>query len=190
MAIGGNTAPQRGLALAGGLVCALASAGLAGTLAAQDLPVDIQTDASASLLQPLAIMAAQPLEFGTLAIPQNGECIYEIDVAGRANAPGGICQFIGGDRFPARFTLSCAANSLVQFQVIHTDSAPAGAVFAAPSGAMDIDGSGAGPAFQTRPCDGDGTSDIAAAGRLTVSAGATHGFTGPVGTIRLEVAYD
>ena len=163
---------------------------LAGTAAAQVLPAESTADANASLLQPLAITGAQPLEFGTLAIPHQGECIYEVDVAGRPNAPGGICQFIGGDRFPARFTLSCAARSLVQFQVIHTDAAPTGARFAAPPAAMEIDGAGAGAAFQTRPCDADGISEIAAAGRLTVSAGALHGFTGPVGTIRLEVAYD
>jgi hypothetical protein len=165
------------------VLCASTAWGQAGT-------VDAATDASASLLQPLAITGAQPLEFGTLAIPPQGECVYEIDVAGRANAPGGICQFLGQDRFPARFTLSCAARALVQFQVIHTDAAPAGAVFAAPAAAMEIDGAGAGAAFQSRPCDADGISEIAAAGRLTVRAGALHGFTGTVGTIRLEVAYD
>ena len=151
---------------------------------------EAETDATASFIQPLVINGAQPLEFGTLAIPPQGECSYEIDVAGRANTPGGICQFLGQDRFPARFPLSCAARALVQFQLIHTNTAPAGAVFGAPADAMDIDGAGAGAAFQIRPCDADGISEIAAAGRLTVRAGAPHGFAGPVGTIRLEVAYD
>ncbi len=151
---------------------------------------DIETDATASFIQPLMITGAQPLEFGTLAIPPQGECLYELDVAGRTNTPGGICQFIGGDRFPARFTVSCAANALVQFQMVHTSTAPQGAAFSAPSEMMDVDGAGAGPAFQTRPCDGDGITEIAGAGRLTVRAGTPHGFTGAVGTIRLEIAYD
>lgn len=168
----------------------LAVCGHAGRAGAQSTPAESTTDASASLLQPLVITAAQPLEFGVLAIPYEGECLYEVDVTGRVNAPGGVCQFLGGDRFPARFTLSCAAGALVQFQVIHTSTAPSGALFAAPAGAMEVDGSGAGPAFQARPCDGDGISQVAAAGRLTVRAGTTHGFSGPVGTIRLEVAYD
>ncbi|KPF62441.1 hypothetical protein [Porphyrobacter sp. AAP60] len=149
-----------------------------------------ETDASASLIQPLVINGAQPLEFGTLAIPPQGECVYELDVAGRTNAPGGICQFIGGDRFAARFTLSCAASALVQYQMIHTNTAPAGAEFSAPSGVMEVDGAGPGPAFQTLPCDTDGISEVAGAGRLIVRAGTVHGFTGAVGTIRLEVAYD
>lgn len=151
---------------------------------------EAEADATATLVQPLVITGAQPLEFGMLAIPAQGECIYEVDTAGRGNSPAGVCQFIGADQFPARFSLNCAASTLVQFQLIYSDSAPAGATFSAPPAAMDIDGNGAGALFQTRPCDTDGTSQISAAGRLTVRAGAAHGFSGPVGTIRLEVAYD
>lgn len=151
---------------------------------------EADTDATATLVQPLVITGAQPLEFGMLAIPAQGECIYEVDTAGRGNTPAGVCQFIGANQFPARFRLNCAASTLVQFQLVYTDSAPAGATFSAPPAAMDIDGNGAGALFQTRPCDTDGTSQISAAGRLTVRAGAVHGFSGPVGTIRLEVAYD
>jgi hypothetical protein len=172
--------------------CLLSCLPIAGVIlvAVPGAAQDIETDATASFIQPLMITGAQPLEFGTLAIPPQGECLYEVDVAGRTNTPVGICQFIGGDRYPARFTVSCAANALVQFQMIHTSTAPQGAVFSAPAGVMDVDGAGAGPAFQTRPCDSDGITEIAGAGRLTVRAGTPHGFTGAVGTIRLEIAYD
>lgn len=184
-------AARRGAAAAG-LVIAACVPFMAQALAqgAEAAPQESATDATASFIQPLVISGAQPLEFGTLAIPPQGECAYELDVAGRANVPGGICQFVGGDRFAARFTVSCAASALVQYQMIHTNTAPAGAEFSAPANMMDVDGAGAGPAFQTLPCDTDGISEVAGAGRLIVRAGTVHGFTGAVGTIRLEVAYD
>jgi hypothetical protein len=163
---------------------------LAGAIPTALSAQETETDASATMVQPLSITGAQPLEFGTVAIPTQGECIYEIDTAGRPVSPAGLCQFISADQFPARFSLNCAASTLVQFQLVYTDRAPVGAFFAAPPAAMDIDGNGAGALFQTRPCDTDGTSQITAAGRLTVRAATAHGFSGTVGTIRLEVAYD
>jgi hypothetical protein len=171
---------------AGPVLAAVLAIAVPARLSAQDA----EADASATMIQPIAITGAQPLEFGIVAIPTQGECIYEIDTAGRTGSPVGLCQFISADQFPARFSLNCAASTLVQFQLIYTDRAPAGASFAAPPAAMDIDGNGAGPLFQTRPCDTDGTSQITAAGRLTVRSATAHGFSGTVGTIRLEVAYD
>ena len=149
-----------------------------------------ENSASASLVQPLVITGAQPLEFGTLAIPTAQTCLYAISPTGQEEASGVLCQFIAGEVLPAGFTLNCAAGSLVQFEVIYIDSAPAGARFSAPEAAMSIDGQAVGSVYQVGACDADGTSEIRAGGLLEVSAQAQHDFSGRVGTIRLEVAYN
>lgn len=151
---------------------------------------DTSTDAGATLLQPLVIASSGPLEFGVVAIPATGTCTYVIGTAGEALGAGGACQWLGGDRYPANFTINCAGGAQVQFELTYTDEAPEGAHFSAPEKAMDVDGAGPAGTFQARPCDADGTSEISAAGQLDVEAGTASGFSGRVGTIRLEVAYE
>ncbi len=151
---------------------------------------EAETGAGATFMQPLSIAAAQPLDFGTLAIPVTGSCLYVLGPDSKRSTSGGLCQFLGGDALPAEFALTCAANSLVQFQLIYTDAAPAGAAFDAAPETMAIDGAAPGSAYQVRPCDADGMSVVKAGGVIELRPEAPHQFSGPVGSIRLEIAYN
>lgn len=119
-----------------------------------------------------------------------GSCLYALGPDAKRSTSGGLCQFLDGDAVPAEFALSCAANSLVQFQLIYTDAAPAGAAFDAAPETMAIDGAAPGSAYQVRPCDADGMSVVKAGGVIELRPEAPHKFSGPVGSIRLEIAYN
>ncbi|MAI91221.1 DUF4402 domain-containing protein [Ponticaulis sp.] len=147
--------------------------------------------ASAELVTPIDILGEGDLSFGTLAIPRTGSCVYDVSAIGTLSASGATdCQGLSGQSLPAEFSVACDADALVTFELIYTNSAPAGATFSSPSNPMSIDGFGAGSALQTIACDTDGLSDVTAGGRLTVTPSASSGFSGQVGTIRLEAQYE
>lgn len=177
---------RQGVSLATKLIACTAILG-ASTIMAQD---EMEANAEARFVQPLTLNAAQPLEFGTLAIPNSGGCVYSLSPNATRLSSGGLCQFIEGDTLPADFSLSCAADSLVQFQAIFSDEAPPGASFNAPDEPMAIDGAEPGAAYQMRACDGDGLSEVKVGGEIRLNSDAPHEFSGPVGSIRLEVAYN
>lgn len=159
---------------------------LTGVAQAQDSEVP----ASAALVQPLSITGSQPLDFGTVVKPATGSCHYDVPPVGAATIQGQACQYVGGDQAPARFTLQCPPGALIQFQLVYTDRGPAGTSFAPGDSPVAIDSGSPATPFQVQPCDTDGLTTVAAGGRLSVTAAAAHGFSGTVGTIRLEVAYD
>lgn len=172
-----------------GLAALLAFASLLPCTAV--LAQDAEGQASASLLTPLSIAAIEGLEFGMLAVSPAGECIYTIDPSGQVSKSGdGRCAFISGATFNGRFEVDCGADTLVQFSLFYTDLAPDGASFGPSPDPMQVDAAKPASAFQLLACDKDGRSVVRAGGRLLVTPKALSGFSGQVGTIRLEVKYD
>ena len=147
--------------------------------------------ASTTMVTPLSITSAAPLEFGTVTVPKVGDCIYVLNTDSEISASGGPeCTALSGMPESGHFVLSCGAYQSVIFEVFYTNTAPSGAVFGAPPKPADIDGRGSGPAMQLLPCDRDGMSDIRVGGQLSITPNAPSAFSGEVGTIRLEVTYD
>lgn len=147
--------------------------------------------ADATLVAPLAIVASEGLSFGTLAVSMGTSCIYEVLPDGTTNKSGDArCAFLSGLPIPAKFELDCGPGAMVRMELVHANLAPTGATFTTIARPMTVDGAGAGAAMQVLPCDSDGRSVIHAGGRLTTTPAAGTGFSGRVGTIRLEVIYD
>ncbi|MET0371324.1 MAG: DUF4402 domain-containing protein [Sphingobium sp.] len=148
-------------------------------------------EANATLIAPLSIVASEGLSFGTLAVSMGTSCIYEVLPDGTTNKSGDQrCAFLSGAPTAATFELDCGPGAMVRMEVIHSNLAPTGAEFAALARPMAVDSAPAGAAMQLLPCDSDGRSVIHAGGRLTTRPTAGIGFSGRVGTIRLEVIYD
>lgn len=149
-----------------------------------------QASAGAELTTPIDIIAQGDLVFGTVAIPRSGDCSYTVSSRSEPSATQREeCRFLSGEPLAGEFSVSCGANQTVTFEAIFTNAAPTGALFSAGDAPMEIDGLGAGEALQIRPCDKDGFSEVRVGGTLTVSPGAPDGFSGEVGTIRLEANY-
>lgn len=150
-----------------------------------------ELNASAELVTPIDIIGVGDLSFGTLAVPRQSTCTYDVSATGVTNVSGGAeCQFLAGQALSAEFSVACAADELVTYELIYTNSAPSGVTFSAPSNPMAIDGFGAGAVLQTQACDSDGLSDVTAGGRLTITTNSPDTFSGNVGTIRLEAQYE
>jgi len=151
----------------------------------------LSVDASAALVTPLSVSSGAPMEFGTLTVPQAGECTYAIAPVGTFTATGGAdCQRLSGTPLPAAFIVRCAADALVTFDVRYTNGAPAGATFGAPPTPVAVDARTPGALFQTHPCDSDGESTVAAGGQLTVTPEASDTSLAVVGTVTLEASYE
>lgn len=152
---------------------------------------DSDTRASASLVTPVSILSGEPLEFGELTVPASGECLYALSPEGSFSVLGAGCMLISGQALPARFEVGCGqAGTSVRYEVSFVNSAPAGAIFEAGRAPVQIDGAEPGNHSQVRPCDGDGTTVVSIGGQLRVTASAPSGFSGPVGTIRLEANFE
>jgi hypothetical protein len=148
-------------------------------------------EANATLAAPIQIQTTDDLVFGTVIVPLSGSCTYGVPPSGAPTVSGGSgCAFISGVQVPAGFEVRCGASVLTRYEVNFDDLAPTGTSFSSPALPMKIDGHDAGGALQLHPCDTDGLSLVSLGGVLTVSATASGGFSGRVGTIRLEVAYD
>ena len=181
-----ETAMQRGT---GAMGLALAAVLALSSVSAQ--AQEAEGDAAATLLTPLAIVAVEGLEFGILAVSPAGDCLYALDPAGTTSKSGdGRCAFLSGATYNGRFKVDCGADKLVQFSLFYTDLAPAGVTFGAPADPMQVDAAKPGGLFQLLSCDSDGRSVVKAGGSLLVTPKAQSGFSGRVGTIRLEVSYD
>lgn len=164
---------------------------LFGLMASPVLAQETTIDADATLVTPMVIVASEGMRFGTIAVSNGGECIYEIAPDGTASKQGeNRCAFLSGFPTAATFEIDCGAGALVRMELIHANLAPTGAVFSATALPMTVDGANAGSAMQILPCDGDGRTVVRAGGRLVTTPEASAGFTGRVGTIRLEVVYD
>lgn len=151
----------------------------------------IDTTVSVSMVSPLQINSASPMEFGVVTIPKAGSCDYALGPDGNLQASGGSdCAALSGTPMPAEFSVSCAADTQVRFDISYTNSAPSGASFGAGTAPMNIDGRGAGGVVQVLPCDTDGLSEVRAGGLLSVTPAVGTDFTGEIGTITLEVIYD
>lgn len=171
------------------LLLLFAAAGAASGSAARAQEAEAQ--ASASMLAPLTIAAVEGLEFGMVAVSPEGDCRYSIDPSGQASKSGdGRCALLSGATFNGRFEVDCGADALVQFSLFYTDLAPDGASFGPSAQPMQVDAGAPASAFQVLACDSDGRSVVRAGGSLLVTPRAPSGFSGQVGTIRLEVKYD
>ena len=147
--------------------------------------------ANAKISSPLTISSASSLEFGEVTRPNTGQCDYELGPDSELIVSGGSdCMAMSGTPFAAEFTINCAVDVLVRFELTYENQAPDGAVFSAGENSMDIDGRGAGDVLQVTGCDSDGQTQVSAGGRLSVTPTAPDDFTGTVGTIRLEAIYD
>jgi len=150
-----------------------------------------ETTASVSMVSPLQITSAAPMEFGVVTIPKAGQCGYTLAPDGSLLASGGSdCAALSGTPMPAEFSVSCAPSTQVRFDLSYTNTAPSGASFGAGISPMDIDGQGAGGVVQILPCDTDGLTEVSVGGLLTVTPAVGTDFTGEIGTIRLEIIYD
>ncbi len=149
--------------------------------------------ATAAFATPTRLSVTDTMDFGLVAAPRagHGPCRYTIAPLSRAGvAEGGTqCAFLRGDPIAARLDLECAPGRDVHIEVVHTDTAPAGAAFAAIDRGVSIDDATAGPADQTIPCDTDGRSVIRIGARLDVTSAAQDGFRGQVGTIVVRADY-
>lgn len=148
-------------------------------------------EANAAFTTPVQIMTIDDLVFGTVIVPLSGSCTYAVPASGSAIASGASgCEFVSGLQAPAGFEVGCGANVLTRYEVFYDNLAPAGANFSSGVAPMKIDGHNAGGPLQIHPCDSDGLSLVSLGGVLTVSSSASDGFSGRVGTIRLEAVYD
>lgn len=146
--------------------------------------------ASAKMVTPVDIVGLGDLAFGTVAIPRSENCIYEVSPRDEViSSKSDECRFLSGSPIAAEFSVACSPSEPMTFEVIFTNSAPTGASFSAGTNSLEIDGLGAGDILQVQSCDKDGFSEVRVGGRLTVTPNAPEGFSGEVGTIRLEANY-
>ena len=146
--------------------------------------------ASAKMMTPVDVVGEGDLSFGTVAIPRTGNCEYELTPRSETLAPKSEeCRFLAGSPIAAEFSVACSPSQPVTFEAIFTNSAPTGASFGSGNNSLEIDGLGAGDVLQVQSCDKDGFSEVRGGGRLTVTPNAPEGFSGEVGTIRLEANY-
>tara|TARA_Y100000052_G_C2952225_1_gene88005 strand:+ start:1804 stop:2361 length:558 start_codon:yes stop_codon:yes gene_type:complete len=146
--------------------------------------------ASAKMMTPVDIVGEGDLAFGTVAIPRTETCVYELTPRSETlSSKSDECRFLSGSPIAAEFSVACSPSQPVTFEAIFTNSAPTGTSFGAGTNSLEIDGLGAGDILQVQSCDKDGFSEVRVGGRLSVTPNAPEGFSGEVGTIRLEANY-
>ena len=148
-------------------------------------------NAAAEFLSPVEITTSRDLDFGVVTTPHSSNCIYTIAPDGTQSATGDrMCGFVSGLAGSASFEVLCQPDTSVFIELVYSNSAPSGASFGPNVTPLSWDSSSAGPAAQIAPCDADGQSIANAGGELIVTPTAPPGFSGQVGLIRLEVAYE